>query len=507
MDDSKHTGVNRMSITYRLQQDSPLTWLQLDNNFRAVEDATNEAARQAQLAEVSVSDAKSFSEEARQYALDAGSAAGVEVDALKELLLSQAGAGEIGFNGALSYGAGSVGASLSLLLKRAVFVSPLGGGADDAPAINAAAVAAGPSSDLFFDPGEYLIRSKLTQLQGQAWHGSGGQRSTTIRKGADIDMMETATLGAIFDINFEGEGATYSGKGVLSVGYSVSIERVRVNLTRGSSLSFPGIAGGTNIRSFEGSTTDPAVVPAIDFMGVSTVRPIFIDGVWLSGGFIDVSNSGNGCSMSNFYITNIKTGAGFGLMHFSNGRVGASGANTTITGGESTFCGVAFAGIVNLVSAQGMKFPGCSAVAFTEDAASNSNEFSTKALITPAWTQASGSGPYLGNGTLTMNYARNGNLITCQLQLVFGSTTTAGDGAAGWNFELPFTGTPNLNASGMVGVVFDASASTDYIVSGQIPGNTKMINFGRNGAGVRAGTPMVWAAGDKLDCTFTYLAR
>lgn len=96
MDDSKYTGDDRMSITYRLQQDSPLTWLQLDNNFRAVEQATEEATRQAQLAEVSVADAKSFSEEARQYAADAGSAAGVEVDSLRNDLAAQYGAFSVG---------------------------------------------------------------------------------------------------------------------------------------------------------------------------------------------------------------------------------------------------------------------------------------------------------------------------------------------------------------------------------------------------------------------------
>lgn len=82
-----------------------------------------------------------------------------------------------------------------------------------------------------------------------------------------------------------------------------------------------------------------------------------------------------------------------------------------------------------------------------------------------------------------------------------------GKGNQTLTFALPFVATPNINADGMAGNAFDASASTDFVVFGQIPGGGSLLNFGRNGAGVRAGTPFAWAVGDKLTASLTYLVR
>ncbi|OKO47396.1 hypothetical protein [Pseudomonas sp. BTN1] len=417
------------------------------------------------------------------------------------------GLGLVGYDDTGTFPLSSAGFALQLMRKGSVFIAPGGPGVDDSPRINAAAAAAGVGGTVFFTRGDYLINSKVTQLDSQAWRSHGGQRAINLIKSANCDMLQTSNLSKLESINLEGAGATYTGKGIISIGFSVEIKGCRANLMKGAALSFPGNAGGTNLIAFEGSTFEPLTVPGIDFGGINTVRPIFLNGVWLSGGYIDVTGSGNGCSMSNFYITGIKHGAGAGLMHFSNGRVGNATVPFLLSGGGSTFTGVSFAGDIQIQSGVGMEFAACAASSISEDSASNSNKFFARGTITPAWTQASGSGPTLGNGSLVMNYVRDGNQVTVQLALTFGSTTYAGDAAAPWSFGLPFVASPNINVDGMAGVAFDLSGPTDFAVSGQIPAGTSQLNFGRNGSGVRAGTPFTWAAGDKLTCSFTYIAR
>lgn len=415
------------------------------------------------------------------------------------------GLGLIGYDDTGTFPLSSAGYALQLMRKGCVFIAPGGTGVDDSPRINAAAAAAGVGGTVFFTRGDYLINSKVTQLDSQTWKSHGGQRAINLIKSANCDMLQTSNLSKLEALNLEGAGATYTGKGIISIGFSVEITGCRVNLTKGNSLSFPGNAGGTNVKSFEGSTFDPTTVAAIDLGSVSTVRPIFFRGIWLSGGFMDVTGSGNGCTMSGFYMTTLVHGAGAGLMHFANGRFGNT-SPLIVGGAGSTFTGISFAGAVAITAGVGHRFAGCDGE-ITEDAASNSNTFDARGTVNTGWTQASGVAPSLGNGSLIMNYVRTGRSVTVQLTLVFGSTTTAGDGAAPWTFALPFVATPNINADGMAGNAFDVSALTDFTVFGQIPSGGSLLNFGRNGAGVRAGTPFVWATGDKLACSFTYLAR
>ncbi|MCS8001778.1 hypothetical protein N0472_33390, partial [Pseudomonas aeruginosa] len=160
------------------------------------------------------------------------------------------GAGMIGYNPSVSYFNGTVGSELkSLKSLKVVVVTDYGatgnGTTDDTAAIQAAIAAAGPYSDVVFPSGTYLITSTLTSLTGQRWLGRGGQRGTTLKKGANIDMVVVDTLSTILDINLEGVGATYTGKGFRIVsGFSQTIERCRAVNMGGEPMYFEPNAGG-----------------------------------------------------------------------------------------------------------------------------------------------------------------------------------------------------------------------------------------------------------------------
>ncbi|MFE1046336.1 hypothetical protein ACFW5S_10945 [Streptomyces olivaceus] len=70
---------------------------------------------------------------------------------------------------------------------------------------------------------------------------------------------------------------------------------------------------------------------------------------------------------------------------------------------------------------------------------------------TPTWTTSTGANtPSFGNATLNCEYCRSGDLVLCQIQIVFGTTTNFGTttGTDNWRFSLPVTAAATTNAAG-----------------------------------------------------------
>ena len=123
---------------------------------------------------------------------------------------------------------------------------------------------------------------------------------------------------------------------------------------------------------------------------------------------------------------------------------------------------------------------------------------------TVSWTAAT-TNPAIGNGTLNGKYVQIGKIVTCNIYLLVGSTTTFGSGVYG--FSLPKT--VYSSALWSVGnfIANDNSANGWY--SGQtivVGGDTKIITFIRDGISsyLSYNTPHVWASGDSLFISLTY---
>lgn len=112
-----------------------------------------------------------------------------------------------------------------------------------------------------------------------------------------------------------------------------------------------------------------------------------------------------------------------------------------------------------------------------------------------------GTGSALGNGTLTGSYTINGNVLTFQINLTFGSTTTMGTGA-GFSVPLPI-------ASGVCPVTsvgLDSSLSTYYSFQSYVSGSpVSTVAFAYGNAFVNATVPFTWATGDQLLVSGSYL--
>ncbi|HCA6403147.1 TPA: hypothetical protein MXV29_002137 [Pseudomonas aeruginosa] len=437
--------------------------------------------------------------------------------ALRQQLRDAGGSGMVGFNASESYPSDTVGYEVKTLgALKVVVVTNYGatgnGTTDDTAAIQAAITAAGQNADVVFPSGTYLITSTLTSLTGQRWLGRGGQRGTTIKKGANIDMVVVGTLSTILDINLEGVGATYTGKGfVISSGFSQNLVRCRAVNMGGEPLYFANNAGGgANVTAFEGYPVDTNTYAGCAIAGDTSPHPRFFRGMWLSGAnFALGPGAGNGGSMTQFYIRDLRFDATSTLFHISNGRCATLGATTTLKGFDHSIDGVAFAGPVALDSAQGINLgPSCSVPTFTENPSNcqYNSVYVQRRTYTPTWTQTSAT-PSVGNGTLTGNYIRHGHQCMVEIELVAGSATSFGDSTSAYRFSLPFPGHLSFNQKRFPVRIYDSSAGADFTGWASIGAGQDYITIAVGAQQVRATSPMTWANGDTLECSFSYMTR
>lgn len=130
---------------------------------------------------------------------------------------------------------------------------------------------------------------------------------------------------------------------------------------------------------------------------------------------------------------------------------------------------------------------------------------------TPLWASSGSSQPVLGNGTLTGRYTNIGATIIGEIRLLFGTTTTRGDGT--YTFTLPTAGiVENFQPMGQVVVRDEGTANTffgtaifnnneDNLVYMWIHSQSATFD---EGAPAGSSTPMLFSTNDKILVHFMY---
>lgn len=183
-----------------------------------------------------------------------------------------------------------------------------------------------------------------------------------------------------------------------------------------------------------------------------------------------------------------------GYVYGGTGLKLGTGGNTRVT--------IDSAGVVTLNTGQ-LAFPA------SQNASSGANTLDDyeEGTYTPTWTSA-GTAPALGNGTITGQYVKVGQIVWASVVLTAGSTTTFGNNANAWTFSLPFTAgasTPvyaigscdDTGTKGYGSYVFLAAGGTTVTLT-PMPDTT-------NGS-VCSTTPFTWGNTDTLRFTITYRA-
>lgn len=121
---------------------------------------------------------------------------------------------------------------------------------------------------------------------------------------------------------------------------------------------------------------------------------------------------------------------------------------------------------------------------------------------TPAWSSTGVGQPAIGDGTLAGRYIRIGHLVVAQARLVYGTTTTGGDGS--WRLSLPYNAL--VSQTGTV-FVFDSGTGTQGGMALVASGTNKMflVPAAASANSYSATLPITWAAGDYLVVNIAYI--
>lgn len=119
-------------------------------------------------------------------------------------------------------------------------------------------------------------------------------------------------------------------------------------------------------------------------------------------------------------------------------------------------------------------------------------------------TISSGGTFTIGNGTLAGRYARIGNLVIAQYELIWGSTTSD-SGTGEWVFSVPVAVSSSSRGSGGGGRILDAGL-TYYRAITLAGGSGMVVQANDIGYAVAKTNPMTWTTNDKLNVIFVYEA-
>jgi hypothetical protein len=379
----------------------------------------------------------------------------------------------------------------------------------DTASVNAA-IATGART-IFFPSGTYLITSMLTQSSYQKWQGEGGQRATTLKKMFNGDLLTMGTLGELNDLNFDGNGATYSGRNIIVPAgcFSPRIVRCRSTNTQSVGLYFEANAGGgTVVDTFEANSMDVNVSASIGGAGDTGATPRFFNNMWLSGHTMAI-NGWNDTFINNTYLRTIIFSSTTANAYISNTRFASSSAAITIQGAGVQLSNCAFAGVVTLQNSSGISFsPTCEfGFAFVEDStALFTSLFLQQSTYAGTWTQPSGVQPVLGNGTITSRALRNGRECTIQFELIMGSSTTYGNNSQPYQILLPYLSN-NAMTQNIVTCAEIKCAGVYYTAGVQIAALSNKAGIVYQNTAVRDSYPGAWTSGDYIKFAFSYLTK
>lgn len=420
------------------------------------------------------------------------------------------------------------------ITKYAVFINvkaygAVGDGAtDDTAAINAAITAAGTNGTVFFPKGTYLVSSTLQMLSGQCFLGEGGsmQGTSTIKKGANGDLINMVGRCRLENISLDCVGATYTGRGIyVSTGLSQVINNVLVSNSVTYALEYQATSGsGTFVTNFVANmvaaSADTAAIKVGENYPTNVVR--FFQNIWLSNGKFDLTNT-VAFTLDGFFCRGFITGPTYDkcvVNKIANGRVSTPGTPLVLSMADSSIVNVPISGTTHLTSCQGLMLANCQFDTLTIDNSSISPAAGGVAacfitdrqrVYTPTWSQSAGTGPVLNNGTIESLVTYNGFKVEYYMRLVMGSTTTYGDSAGAWTFSLPrissATGTPS-GYNQRFGAAYMKLNSGNFIYLGEVAigAGEMVLSIGYQNQSVRGTWPYTWASGDVLEFSISYLA-
>lgn len=406
-------------------------------------------------------------------------------------------------------------------LVTAEMLGALGNGtADDGPIIQAAFNAGVKEVRLGYK--NYRIATTITL---PAYGALSSYEKAVVTKGANIDLFDmSAQACQLKGLSIQGAGATYTGRGVVinsgSSSYDQKILDTDILDMNGYCLEFVGADAGQRFEgrgsNFLRTTTDNPAIKMPAATDTAGGNRTFTDCGTVGGGrLFDLDHAANtgivNCQMVTLTFSQFSS-----RTRMTGCRIAALSGTLTIDGYDNMVAGNVIAGAIQIAAtAQRCSvgpnnlLAGASITDLSTATGDNINYiYDANGLsFTPVWGQTVGTGPAIGNGTISGRLYRNGRQYTVRISIGMGSTTTFGDATGDWTFSLP---SPDNRLAKFAAIgdasALDSTATVFRMGAARIAAGASTITVRNTGTGTgwKQGVPQTWASGHSLDITIAY---
>lgn len=355
----------------------------------------------------------------------------------------------------------------------------------------------------------WLLSSAISTPDDTPYIIQGRGAKSLIKKGFNGDMITLGKQSQMWHVHIDGDGGTYTGRGVLisSGGNDVvswrnlfdchidNMEDHCVDFTASSAGMMSQIIGGIYRTTAQttaafGFSAD-VTIGHRHIIGVNTASTPIADLTGAIATFI------SGCAGGAPVFSSTTTTAVIIGNRLNGTSITIDGTNNNISHNVIAATSVTFNS--DMASCRVLSNHYGSGATFTDNA-DGTNEIEYASSYTPAWT-STGTAPSLENGTLNGVYWREGRMVRLKISFVAGSSTTFGTGT--WSFSIPKTAFAGISVGSalLTDTTTAFYGATSHIGSGA---STVQV-FGYNvGASIGASNPFTWASTDRLSIDIVY---
>lgn len=389
------------------------------------------------------------------------------------------------------------------------------GTTDDAPAFILAIAAASGKSLFIPDPTSYYkLGSGLGTIPANTRLYGVNKRTAKIQRAFSGTQVLTLADGASLDnIYLEGDGANYSGKGVVIAGTdgNQNVTNCRIINFDGNCVEFTATTAGSrsnwdNIEAWQtNGSTGSAKYAFVNADGAQAAAvPKAFHHIETSG-FCSFSFGGsNDVFVSSSFLGDIAYTANSKAVHLAVSRL-ANQSALSILGDNNTIVGCTLYPNITLSGVGPYALQGNTYNGTVTDSSSNMNNVvdAPSVSYTPTWT-GSVADPVIGNGTLRGEYTRNGDTIHLTIEMIAGGTTTFGTGV--FRFSVPVVPVP-LSGSTQIGFAYFLDSTTTTAFGSAIlasAGTYLTLASSATLTGVGTASPWTWAVNDIIRISIVY---
>ena len=369
--------------------------------------------------------------------------------------------------------------------------------------------AASGASRVIVPAGTYLNTATIAVPAGQVWEGT-SRKDSKIKKGANGTMMTLAEGAGLLDLYLDGDGANFTGKGVLLSGTAGKqfAHRCTILDFEDFCIEFETAAGSQScfidclIARYSGTTSDSFCAVGHAAAQQLTAKPRKFIGCETNGTyFIDFGGCNNtyviGCFVGGFKFSDESRGV------FINATRWANQATCTVRGHQVTIQGGDILPDLTLTGSGPIILgPAAFTGTITDSGSAGQNMvYMEETTYTPTWTQPTGT-PVVGDGTLTGSWSRDGDIVHANVNLTIGASTTFGTGA--FRFSLPIATTSTTVQTGIARLL-DATTTLEVgVVVLAASGSYVTINTSASLVSVGTTDPWTWATNDVIQLSISY---